>query len=385
MNRNSSVESPFDLVVSRDNTNSTKWDLYKGQDILPFWVADMDFPIADCIQEALAERLRHPLFGYSAAPVGLFDAIQKHLFTEYDWVIERDWVVYLPGVVAGLSASCRAFAKPGQEIVVNPPIYHHFYDSHENDHQLTRVPLKIEHGRWTYDVTAMERCFSERTRLLMMCTPHNPTGTVFTQKELESVAALCKKHQVLMISDEIHCDLVLDEQARHIPTAKACPDYADHMVTLMSGSKTWNLAGLNCSFAIIQNPELRAQFQTALQSTVPNVPPLANTATESAYRDGQAWRQELLHYLRGNLELIKQEIAQIPGMRLEPLQATYLAWIDCAGLELEHAQSYFEQHGVGFSSGEQFGQPHYVRMNFACPRQILQEGLKRVRAAVAAL
>lgn len=386
MSAHSSPQSNFNDIVSRKNTDSLKWDKYRDSDVLPFWVADMDFPVAACIQKALANRIEHPLFGYSLPPKSLFEAFKSHVKTDFDWDIKQDWVVYLPGVVAGLAASCRAYADTGDEVVVNPPIYHHFYDSHEESrHTLIRVPLKKEGARWTYDLEAMAKSFNERTALLMMCTPHNPTGTVFTAAELRAVATLCDQHDVVMVSDEIHCDLVLDRNAQHVPTAKACPEHADRIITLMSGSKTWNLAGLNCSFAVISNPELRKQFQAALQSAVPHVPPLATVATEAAYRDGQQWRQDLLEYLRGNYELIEQALSTISGLNLEPLQATYLAWIDATELGLSDTQGFFEQHGVGFSSGEQFGQPQYVRMNFACPRKTLQEGLNRMRKAVDSL
>jgi len=383
---NTSALFDFDQVLSRKDTASMKWDKYRNQDILPFWVADMDFEVAPVIQQALQERLKHPVFGYTVAPDGLFEAVQKHLVAEYKWSIDPDWVVWIPGVVAGLAASCRAFCSDGGEILVNPPIYHHFYDSHLDDRQtLTKVPLHKVGGRWTYDFVAMEQAINANTKVFLMCTPHNPTGTVFTQEELQQAAALCKKHGVIMISDEIHCDLVIDAESEHVPTAMAVPDYTDHMVTLMSGSKTWNIAGLNCSFAIISDEGLREKFRAACQSIVPMVPPLAYEATRVAYADGGPWRQELLCYLAGNYEYLKQEFASIKGMSLEPIQATYLAWVDATELGLDDTQGFLEKHGVGLSSGEQFGQDQFVRINFACPRATLKEGVDRIRKAVESL
>lgn len=378
--------SDFDTVVARENTDSLKWDRYKGQDILPFWVADMDFAVAEPIQQALEERIRHRIYGYTVAPEGLDDAVIAHLLREYDWQVESDWIVWLPGVVTGLAVSCRTFCPDGDEIVVNPPIYHHFYHSHDLQRQnIVRVPLHRQGDRWTYDMPAMRSAFNERTRLMMMCSPHNPTGTVFREDELQALASLCQEHDVIMVSDEIHCDLVIDASARHYPTARACPQMADRIITLMSGSKTWNIAGLNCSFAIISDPVLRERFRQGCQSIVPGVPPLAYTATLAAYRDGGEWRSELLAYLAGNLDCIRSELAEVPGLEVEPIQATYLAWIDARALPLDDAQSFFEQHGVGLSSGEQFGQPGYLRMNFACPRATLREGLRRIREAVKGL
>ena len=376
----------FDQVISRKDTASLKWDKYRNQDILPFWVADMDFEMAPVIHQSLIERLQHRVLGYTVVPDGLIEAVQKHLVDEYGWSIDPDWVVWIPGVVAGLAASCRAYCPDGGEILVNPPIYHHFYDSHLSDRQkLTKVPMHKVGDRWTYDIDAMEKAINANTKMFLMCTPHNPTGRVFTQDELSKVVALCKQHGVVIISDEIHCDLVIDPDVRHIPTAMAAPDYSDHMVTLMSGSKTWNLAGLNCSFAIISDTELRDQFRAARQSIVPLVPPLAFEATLAAYAEGGPWRQALLRYLAGNYAYLKQEFATINGVRLEPIQATYLAWIDATELGLDDTQGFFEKHGVGLSNGEQFGQAQFVRLNFACPRATLEEGVLRIRKAVAGL
>jgi cystathionine beta-lyase len=376
----------FDTVISRKNTASLKWDKYRDQDILPFWVADMDFKLAAPIQKALEERVAHGVFGYTVAPDGLSEAVIAHLKNEYSWDVDPSWIVWLPGVVTGLAISCRAFCDEGGEIVVNPPVYHYFYNSHEVDrHHIVRVPLCQIDNRWTYDMPAMEAAFNDKTQLMMMCSPQNPTGTVFTPKELKELAALCKKHNVIMISDEIHCDLVIDRQAQHFPTAAACPDMSDQIVTLMSGSKTWNIAGLNCSFAIIKNADVRDRFQAASQPIVPGVPPLAYTATLAAYRDAGQWRQDLLDHLAGNYAYIQAEVGAIKGLKVEPIQATYLAWIDATELGLENTQEFFEEHGVGMSSGEQFGQPQYIRLNFACPRATLVQGIDRMKAAVASL
>ena len=257
----------FDTVLSREGTSSMKWERYRDRDVLPFWVADMDFAVAAPIRRALEARLAHPIYGYTVAPEALVEAVVGHLEREYGWRIEPDWLVWLPGVVPGLAASCRAFCGAGEELIVNPPIYHHFFDSHEEARQrLVQVPLRRESGgatpgRRTYDVEAMHAAFTERTRLLMLCSPHNPTGTVFTAEELRATLAPCAERDVIVVSDEIHCDLVLDPEARHVPTALACPELADRLVTLMSASKTWNIAGLNCSFAVIGDASLRERFR----------------------------------------------------------------------------------------------------------------------------
>ena len=190
----------FDTVISRSDTASLKWDKYRGTDILPFWVADMDFRVAAPIQRALEERLAHPIYGYTLAPDGLSDAVINHLNSEYGWVVDPSWIVWLPGVVTGLAVCCRAFCPDGYQIVVNPPIYHHFFDSHEVARQeVVRVPLTRQHNRWTYDMESMRAAFNEKTSLIMMCSPQNPTGTVFKPDELRAVAQLCKEHDLSLI------------------------------------------------------------------------------------------------------------------------------------------------------------------------------------------
>ncbi len=376
----------FDKVIDRTNTDSLKWDKYAGQNVLPMWVADMDFAVAEPIQKALVQRLAHPIYGYTPANDRLVSAIANHLKREYGWEIKHDWIVFLPGVVTGLSMSCRAFCQDNDRIMVNPPIYHHFYDSHEGKRQtLEKVHLHKVDGRWTYDIERMKSACAKDLSMIMMCSPHNPTGTVFTEQELRQVGDMCAQNDMTIVSDEIHCDLVIDGKSKHIPTAVACPEHADRIVTLMSASKTWNLAGLNISFAIISNSYMREQFVNTCQSVVPMTAPLALIATEAAYTSGEEWRQSLLTYLWDNYKKIETEIDTIPGLALEPLQATYLAWIDASGLGIDNVQGFFEEHGVGLSSGEQFGQPNYVRLNFACPASLLNDALQRIRAAVTTL
>lgn len=374
----------FDTVLSRAGTAAMKWERYAGTDVLPFWVADMDFAVADPIRHALAERIAHPIYGYTTATDSLVRAVTGHLASEYGWHVEPDWLVWLPGVVSGLAASTRAFCGDGDELIVHTPIYHHFYDSHEEDrHALVRVPLgRDANGRRAWDIAATRAACTERTRLIMLCSPHNPTGTVFRADELAGIAQLAAERDLIVVSDEIHCDLVIDESARHVPTAAARPEIRDRTVTLMSASKTWNIAGLNCSFAIISDPGLRERFRGACRSIVPPVPPLAYVATEAAYRDGGPWRHALLDYLAGNFRLIAEALDDIDGLELQPLEATYLAWIDATALGLDDAQAFFETAGVGLSSGEQFGEPGHLRMNFACPRDTLREGLDRMVGAV---
>ena len=376
----------FDTVISRENTGSMKWEAYGGRDVLPFWVADMDFAIAPEITAALKARMEHPIFGYTVASDELFDALTQHLVTEFDWRIEREWVVWVPGVVSALSACCRAYLKPGDHTMIHPPIYHHFFTVHDQQTQtLIEVPLVKRDDRWTYDLAAIEQAITAETRMMMLCTPHNPTCTVFEVEELRAVCALAEQHDIIVVSDEIHNELILNQSVRHVPTVKAVPDYQHKIVTLMSQSKTYNLAGMNCAYAIIPDPVLRKQYSDACFEVMPGVTTLAYESARAAFESGGPWRAALLDYLRDNYTLVADTLNAVPGLSVERCDATYLAWIDATGLGLNDAAAFFEERGVGLSGGEQFGQSGFVRLNFACPRAMLQTGLDRMVEAVSRL
>jgi len=375
----------FDTVLSRKGTDSLKWDKYRNTEVLPFWVADMDFAVAPEIMQVLKDRLDHPIFGYTKASDQLVESLINSLDQQYGWTVHPDWLHWLPGVVTGLAASCRAYLAPGDSVMTNPPIYHHFFQAHNADENtLIQVPLKREDDRWTWDLDSMEAAIKPDTRLLLLCSPHNPTGTVFTRDEVMSVCELARKHNILIVSDEIHCGLILDAQSSHYPTASVS-DYSDSVITLMSQSKTWNLAGMNCSVAIISNPELRQRFVEACAEIVPMVSTMSYVSAEAAFRHGEPWRQALLKYLKENYLWLREQLDLIDGLEVQRCDATYLAWIDATGLGVTNVQEFFEQHGVGMSAGEQFGSPGFVRLNFACPRATLDEGISRIRQAVASL
>lgn len=379
------MTNEFDRIWDRRNTSSIKWDKF-ADDVLPLWVADMEFAVAPAITDALAERIKHPVFGYTAASERLHELVVEHLQRLYGWEIEPDWIVWNPGVVAALAACVRAYATEGSSILTNPPIYHHFYQVHNPDkHRLIKVPLVKQQKRWTYDQAAIRNKVDSETSMFMLCSPHNPTGTLFSDTELQEICATAKDNGAIVISDEIHCGLVLSQNKRHVPTALAAADYSDSIVTLMSASKTFNLAGLNCSYAIISNPELRLKFTDACAEVIPFVGTLAYTATEAALLHAEPWRQNLLQYLRENYDYLKNEMSSIDGLELQDLEATYLAWIDATALGLNDTAGFFEQNGLGFSAGEQFEQPHHLRLNFACQRSMLEDAVSRIKSALATL
>jgi len=383
--------SQFDKIIDRKNTFSEKWDKYKGKDIIPMWVADSDFEVAPEIVEALQQRVAHGVFGYSEQPTtGVQDAIQFHLKSQYGWEIDKSWIVPLPSLVSGLSLSCLMTDAEGDGVVVPQTIYPPFkYVVDNNKRQMLEVPMRLDTSssieRWVLDLDALEKAITPQTKLLLFCNPHNPAGTVYTKEELAHVHDICKRHDLLICSDEIHCDLLLDEDKKHIPLAMLNDDAASRSITLMAASKTFNVAGLGFGFAIISNDTLRDKYKVLVRQRMPDVNILAQTATEAAFKQGESWRLAQVEYLRGNRDYLMQEINAIEGMKMYPLEATFLAWIEVSGLGLDDPQSFFETAGVGVSAGKDFGDDNFIRLNFACRRSLLEEAVDRIQNAIATL
>jgi cystathionine beta-lyase len=379
----------FDTPPERRGTDSQKWQKYAGRDILPLWVADMDFAVAPAIVEALQRRGEHPIFGYARPVRSTVDAVVEALERNYGWKIDPAWLVWLPGLVAGLNVAVRAFAEPGEEVLCLTPVYPPFTLAPKYGERVSRaVPLVLSGARWEIDWDALEAAVSPRTKLFLLCHPHNPVARVWTPAELARIAAFCERHGVILCSDEIHCDLILDPAVRHVPAAVASPDGAARIVTMMAPSKTYNIPGLGTAFAVMPDAALRARFAKAAAGILAEVNVLGYGACEAAYRAGEPWRLELLAYLRGNRDLLVDFVARdLPGIRIEaPIEATYLAWMNVSALGLEQPMAYFEQHGVGLSDGVPFGAApgRYVRLNFGCARSTLVEALARMKAALAA-
>jgi cystathionine beta-lyase len=373
----------FDELINRRGTSSAKWDWYGERDIIPLWVADMDFRSPPAVIEALHARVNHGVFGYTFPPKGLIRTVCTMLADEYNWQIEEEWIVWLPGLVSGLNVSCRIAGEPGDAVLSAVPVYPPFLSAPRNTQRdLLSVPLVLDRNRWVFDFDAFERAITPRTRMFLLCNPHNPVGRVFTEKELQTIAALCEKHGLLICSDEIHCQLLLDDDKLHIPTATLDPAVASRTITLFAASKTYNLAGLGCAFAVIPDEAVRAQFDTAKAGIVPHVTALGYTATLAAYRDGAEWLKALRRYLVRNRETITEAIESIDGLSMTHVEATYLAWIDTRPLGIYKPAAFFEEAGVGLWDGDDFQGPGFVRLNFGCPAGILKEALARIREAV---
>lgn len=381
----------FDTVWARQGTDSQKWQKYGDRDILPMWVADMDFKSSEAIVAALHKRVDHGIFGYARPTPSEVDAVVVALHQRYNWKIEPHWIVWLPGLVCGLNVTAQAFAAPGEQVLCSTPVYPPFMTAPKNSgRESVPVPLALNRTerRWEIDFDALERAVTPRTRLFFLCNPHNPVARVFRRDELIRLGDFCVRHNLVLCSDEIHCDLILDDLP-HLPTGSLRDDIAERTVTLMAPSKTYNVPGLGTSFAVIPNPQLRAAFVRATAGIVAEVTTLGFAACEAAYRDSEGWRQGLLATLRRNrdriLRFVKEEVN---GIEIEaPIEATYLAWLNVSRLRLDDPIAHFEKHGVGLSEGAFFGVPkgQYVRLNFGCPPATLEEGLRRLRTAVVAL
>lgn len=378
----SSFNPLFDQAIDRNQSNSIKWKKYQGQDILPMWVADSDFKVPSAITDALQHHVEHGVFGYGQAPDSLSALIVERMAQRYDWQIEPEWIVYLPGLVCGLNLAVRSVTDDDQGVLCPTPIYPPFRSSAKlAKRPLATLPVTLsDEKRW---LMALEDTrVAPNSRLLLFCNPLNPGGTVYRRNELEAVADFAQRHDLVVCSDEIHCDLILDPSCHHIPFASLNDDAAQRSITLIAPSKTFNIAGLGASMAIIPNPALRRAFLHAKAGIVPDVNVLAYTAAEAAYADGQAWLDQQLAYLRRNKQRLEAEINALSYLTLHPIEGTYLAWIDASALPVSSPFKFFEQAGVGVSPGADFGDSHFVRLNFACRYELLEEALRRIDIAV---
>lgn len=379
----------FEHVPQRLNTDSQKWQKYAGRDILPLWVADMDFKSSPAIVAALQHRVAEGIYGYARPVASTVDAFVSAMAEHYGWTIDPTWIVWLPGLVAGLNLTAQAYAEPGEEVLTLTPVYPPFISGPKNSGRIsTQVPLRLVAHRWEIDWVALERAVTQSTKLFFLCNPHNPIGRVWRRPELERLGEFCIRHNLILCSDEIHCGLILDDLP-HIPAAALGTAIAQRTITLMAPSKTYNVPGLGTSIAIIPDATLRAKFVRASAGIMAEVNALGFTACEAAYRDSEPWRQALLQTLRSNRDLILDFVArELPGITIEaPIEATYLAWLNVAALNLADPIAHFEQHGVGLSEGSFFGEPRgtHVRLNFGCPSVTLREALQRMKRAVAAI
>jgi len=373
----------FDSPINRQNTDSLKWDRYRDRDIIPLWVADMDFRSPPAVIQALKRTVEHGIFGYGIVTETLNQLICEMLAKDYDWQVEPGHLVWLPGLVCGLNVACRSVGEVQDAVMTMTPIYPPFLTAPKHSgRELVTVPLASDGTGWIIDFDLLEQRITPRTRLLLLCNPHNPVGRIFKRQELVELVSLCDRHDIVICSDEVHCDLILDTDKKHIPTATISHEAASRTITLMAPSKTFNIPGLGCSFAVISNRRLRNRFIQAMGGIVPEVNILGLRAAEAAYRDGWEWLAALLGYLRGNSELVEKEVTAMEPLAMHHVEATYLAWIDVRKVETISPGHFFEAAGVGLSDGSEFGFPGYVRLNFGCQRSLLETALERMKRAI---
>lgn len=373
----------FDSPVDRRNTASVKWDRYKGKDILPLWVADMDFKAPPAVLDALHRQVEHGVFGYTYPSEELTATALAMLKDRHGWAVKSEWIVWLPGLVTGINVACRAVGSPGDKVMTVTPVYPPFLSAPAlGGRELLTLPHLHDGGRYVFDFDVLEKAITPAVKLFLLCNPQNPTGRVFSQEELHRLSEICLQHGMVICSDEIHCDLVLDSDKQHVSLAALDGAIAARTITLLAPSKTYNIPGLGCSLAVIPDGKLRSSFRKTMEGIVPHVNILGLTAALAAYHDSEDWRLALIDYLRGNRDMLEAFVSRTEGLSMPHVEATYLAWIDCRKLPAENPTLFFEDAGVGLSDGKEFGVPGFVRLNFGCPRSTLSEALLRMERAV---
>lgn len=387
------VNLDFDAPVERSGTWSQRWERYRGMDaegreILPLWVADMDFRAPPPVLDALSRRIEHGVLGYTILPDRLREAIVRRVGRLYDWQIHPDWIVMLPGVVAGLHLAVRQLTRAEETVLLPVPVYNPFRRAAElAPRAFEQIPLARGTGtHHVLDVARLDDALRRGARMLMLCNPQNPGGAIYEREELVGIATLAERHDAIICSDEIHAELVLDRDRAHVPIASLSPEISRRTVTLMSPNKAFNIPGAGCAYAIIEEPRLRAAFSRELHGLVPDPGVFSYIGALAAYDDPacETWLASLVEYLRANRDVAERALAQIDGLESWHVEASCLAWIDARAWGLTDPAAHFLNHGLALSPGTQFGAPGFVRLNFGTQRARLDEALSRMREAAGA-
>jgi len=378
----------FDREIDRTGTHSVKYDsrlaVFGKADVIPAWVADMDFAAPPAVTQALIERAQHPIYGYTVFPDSLYDALIGWLQRRHGWAVQRDWIVMCPGVVPSINAAVMAFTQPGEAVIVQPPVYFPFFSAvTQTGRKLIQNPLRLENGRYTIDFDHLEQCAKE-AKLLLLCSPHNPVGRVWSPQELQQVQQIATRHNLIVFSDEIHHDLIYPGHRHHVLAAIASDN--SNLITAAAPSKTFNIPGLNLSALIIPDKTVRnAVTQIFNQFHVSASNPFSVAAFEAAYRDGEAWLTALLHYLQDTRTSVENFVAEhLPDIQVIKAEGTYLLWLDCREWQMTDAQLkdfFIHQAGVGLNPGVQFGSEGngFMRLNIGAPRETVLGVLKNIK------
>jgi len=396
------VKYDFDKVYNRENSGSIKWDRVQdifGYDVIPMWIADMDFPVAKPIINALQKRIEHPFFGYTDPDPSLSNSVIQRMKKKFGWEIKPEWIVFTPGVIPALNTAVRSLTHPGDDIILQQPVYHPFFNVVKNSGcQIVNNGLLLKNGLYEMDYADLELKFhrsasqtsSNRTKVIILCNPHNPIGRLWQTEELIKMGKIVIRNGGIVISDEIHCE-ILFKGYHHTPFAMLSQEFEQNCIVCMSPSKTFNLAGLEVSSIIIPNKKLRDEFNNVRSGILPGPNLLAYKAMEAAYRYGDEWLNQMLEYLQGNLNFLQQYFTnEIRRIKVIQPQGTYLIWLDCRELHMDDQslrKFIREKAKLGLDDGFIFGEggSGFERMNIACPRLLLKEALTRLRTAVNSL
>lgn len=390
------MQYDFDEIIDRRNTNAVKIELCKTlfgtNDVIPLWVADMDFRTPDFILDAIVNRCKHPILGYTTVPRDYFTIITHWLQLLHRWEVKQEWLGFLPGIVPGIAFALNAFTTENDEVIVQTPVYPPFLDvPSKNNRKVVVNPLKEISGRFEMDFEDIESKITERTKLFILCNPQNPGGRTWDEETLKKLAEICWEHHVVVVSDEIHSDLVLPGN-KHTPFASVSEEAAQNSITFMAPSKTFNMAGLISSFFVIPNENLRKIMKKFLaNSELNNGNIFAYVAAKAAYENGFEWRNQLVNYIQGNVDFVVDYLkTNIPHVKPMIPQATFLIWLDCSGLKMiddELQRFMIQKAGLGLNSGITFGKggEQHLRLNIGCPRSVLVEALRKMKSAVDAL
>ena len=383
-------------VLDRTNTHSIKWDyrekLFGSGDILPLWVADMDFESPAAVKKALRERVAHGTFGYTGESYAYYKGIIEWVKNRHGWSVDRHNLHYLPGIIPGLNWAVQTFTQPGDGVIIQPPVYKPFFQAIEhNGRMIKENPLQLVNNHYQMDLEHLENLIDDRTRMLILCSPHNPVGRVWTEEELARLGDICLRHNILIVSDEIHWDIVY-EGAKHFPIANLREELKQQTLTLTSPGKTFNLQGLQSAYAIAEHPPIKeAYWHTLQQNGIFLNNALSITAIEAAYNHGEEWLDATCQFLETNRQLLVNYVDQhLPGIRVVKGEGTYLAWLDCRdlGLTQDGLKKFFvDQAKLGLNDGAEFGEQGkgFMRLNFACGRDTLEQALTQLKAALKAL
>ncbi|MFD3158377.1 MalY/PatB family protein [Haloimpatiens sp. FM7330] len=383
----------FDTVIERRNTKSVKWDLveemYNDKDVLPMWVADMDFKVPQVIIDAIKKRAEHGIFGYTLSGEKYNEAVVNWMKRRHDWSIKPEWIVFTPGVVPAINLIIRTYTQPGDEVIIQTPVYHPFYKAIKNSGcQVVKNPLIYKEQKYTINFEDLENKITNRTRMLILCNPHNPVGRVWTKEELTKLGQICLKHNILVVSDEIHFDLTY-KSSKHTVFASISEEFSQNSIICTAPSKTFNIAGLKTSNIIIPNKRLRNLLNITLENIAIKEPTIfGGEALIAAYNYGEEWLNQLIDYLQENLDYIMEYFKRrIPKLKVIKPEGTYLVWFDCSELNMtsEQLRDFFvKKVKVGFDDGIMFGNEgqQFQRINIACPRTILKQALRRIETEI---